>query len=194
MARIPLTLLLLLLAILSSVSLVAASAQTYCKCTCFKNSTIVPLGPGPASPPPSSLFKLERRAASSSCAQCNRAFCLQKMNLPICKDAEEKDVITSCFQRDSRKDQLIVWGFILGTAGLLGWAAVKKVIDARAEKARRTAAAAGGAGSSPSAGAGGILGGMFSRAAPGLTRRGGSASAGDGGVYSPLGDDGTAAR
>lgn len=31
-----------------------------------------------------------------------------------------------CFQRDSRKDQIIVWGFILGTAGLLGWAAVRK--------------------------------------------------------------------
>lgn len=36
-----------------------------------------------------------------------------------------------CFQRDSRKDQIIVWGFILGTAGLLGWAAVRKVLDIR---------------------------------------------------------------
>lgn len=31
-----------------------------------------------------------------------------------------------CFQRDSRKDQIIVWAFLLGTAGLLGWAAVRK--------------------------------------------------------------------
>lgn len=36
-----------------------------------------------------------------------------------------------CFQRDSRKDQIIVWCFILGTAGLLGWAAVKRVLEAK---------------------------------------------------------------
>lgn len=36
-----------------------------------------------------------------------------------------------CFQRDSRKDQFIVWGFILGTAGLLGWAGVQKAVDMR---------------------------------------------------------------
>lgn len=36
-----------------------------------------------------------------------------------------------CFQRDSRKDQVIVWGFILGTAGLLGWVAVQKAVDMR---------------------------------------------------------------
>ncbi|KAK4187416.1 hypothetical protein QBC35DRAFT_498747 [Podospora australis] len=192
MARIP-PALLLLLAILSCVSLASASVQTYCKCTCFKNSTIVPLGPASGNSPPPSFLELEKRAASSSCAQCNRAFCLQKMNLPICKDAEEKDVITSCFQRDSRKDQVIVWGFILGTAGLLGWAAVKKVIESKGWKR----------GADTGASQGGGLGGVFSRVgagvvaagrgtAPGLTRRVGSASAGDGGAYSPLGDDGRA--
>ncbi len=36
-----------------------------------------------------------------------------------------------CFQRDSRKDQIIVWGFILGTAGLLGWAALQRVLEMR---------------------------------------------------------------
>ena len=36
-----------------------------------------------------------------------------------------------CFQRDSRKDQVIVWGFILGTAGLLGWAGVRRVLEMR---------------------------------------------------------------
>ncbi|KAK3316554.1 hypothetical protein B0H66DRAFT_441064, partial [Apodospora peruviana] len=90
----------------------ATASQTFCKCTCFTNSTIIPLGPSHGDP---------SRAASSSCGQCNRAFCL-KYNLPICKDAEEKDVLTSCFQRDSTKDQIIVWGFIIGTVGLLGWA------------------------------------------------------------------------
>jgi hypothetical protein len=39
-----------------------------------------------------------------------------------------------CFQRDSRKDMIIVWGFILGTTGLLGWAAVKRVVEMREGK------------------------------------------------------------
>lgn len=52
-------------------------------------------------------------------------------NLPICKDAEEKDVTYSCFKRDSPKDQIIVWSFILGTAALLGCAGVNKVLELR---------------------------------------------------------------
>lgn len=36
-----------------------------------------------------------------------------------------------CFQRDSNKDKIIVWGFIIGTVGLLGWAAFKKVVSWR---------------------------------------------------------------
>lgn len=40
-------------------------------------------------------------------------------------------MVTMCFQRDSRKDQIIVWGFILGTAGLLGWVGVQRVLEAR---------------------------------------------------------------
>ena len=59
---------------------------------------------------------------------CNRAFCLSQ-RLPICKNAEEKDVFTTCFQRDSRKDQIVVLTFIAATLGLLGWAGVKKVIE-----------------------------------------------------------------
>lgn len=77
---------------------------------------------------------MSRRAkgssSSPSCSQCNRSFCLSQ-SLPICKGAADKDVSTMCFQRDSRKDQVIVWGFILGTAGLLGWAVVQKAVDMR---------------------------------------------------------------
>ncbi|KAI5856683.1 hypothetical protein GGS23DRAFT_395068 [Durotheca rogersii] len=131
------------------VSYAAASAPTFCKCTCFKNSTLIQLGPqgdapssfasaipGSASspraegPPPLRSLSLGKRAASASCTQCTRAFCLSQ-HLPICKDAEENDVVAMCFQRDSRKDQVIVWGFILGTTGLLGWAAAKRVIEMR---------------------------------------------------------------
>jgi hypothetical protein len=40
-------------------------------------------------------------------------------------------VFTMCFQRDSRKDQIVVLSFIAGTVGLLGWAAVRKVLERR---------------------------------------------------------------
>ena len=33
-----------------------------------------------------------------------------------------------CFQRDSRKDQIIVWCFLLGTGCLLGWTAVQRLM------------------------------------------------------------------
>ena len=51
--------------------------------------------------------------------------------LPICKGAEEKDIYTICFQRDSRKDQIVVVTFIMVTVGLLGWSAVRKVLERR---------------------------------------------------------------
>ncbi|CAK7245676.1 MAG: hypothetical protein STHCBS139747_007261 [Sporothrix thermara] len=148
------------------IALVSAySAPTFCKCSCFSNSTIIPLGPhhptdGGAQPPPASdkrdtaaaaavdVFSspasapLAPRGSSSSCSQCNRAFCLD-YNLPICKGAEEKDVVAMCFQRDSRKDQIIVWGFLLGTGSLLGWTAVQHYLKSREERAAAAAAAAG---------------------------------------------------
>ncbi|KAI1654914.1 hypothetical protein F4813DRAFT_191863 [Daldinia decipiens] len=164
---------LLILFIGSFISYIAASsAPTFCKCTCFKNSTLIQLGPQgdssfgnpehPASP------QLQKRAASASCTQCTRAFCLSQ-HLPICKDAEETDVITTCFQRDSRKDQIIVWGFILGTISLLGWAAAKRVVEFREG---RKAAALG-------------LGGS------GIGSRGGRASAQGRGAYMPVGNNDT---
>ncbi|EFX02423.1 hypothetical protein CMQ_2472 [Grosmannia clavigera kw1407] len=155
------------------------AAPSFCKCTCFKNSTIIPLNPpheqtpsdgtggqsvglarrwSPASDGAGALqqdwaateAQLDRRATgdntssillaragAASCSRCNRAYCLSS-GLPICRDAEEKDVVAACFQRDSRKDQIIVWCFLIGTSGLLGWAAVKHLVAARA--ARATAA------------------------------------------------------
>lgn len=179
---------------------------TFCKCTCFKNSTIIPLGPGhepPPAPPPAPSpttttttatpsdatnkdkdkgeagetaaaprsHMEDKRAASSSCSQCNRAFCL-KYNLPICKGAEEKDVVTMCFARDSRKDRLIVWTFLLGTAGLLGWAAVRRALERREMRKR----AAGGGGGVDVGGGGGGDGGNPRRSP---TRRGAADAGGD---------------
>ncbi|ODA80183.1 hypothetical protein RJ55_03141 [Drechmeria coniospora] len=147
--------LLLLLAIAALVALASAAAPTFCKCTCFKNSTIVPLGPaGHASVlrrspsfdssvrhhhPRSLLFdggassdddNNYRRSASASCSECTKAFCLSQ-GIGFCKDAKDENVVTMCFQRDSNKDKIIVWGFILGTVGLLGWTAFKRVVEWR---------------------------------------------------------------
>ncbi|CAJ2504726.1 Uu.00g121200.m01.CDS01 [Anthostomella pinea] len=186
----PLHFLLLLLGVFASYAAASSApvliaAPTYCKCTCFKNSTLIQLGPqtSPGSTPGTTTTStetftnskkiqqveqqqhglrspdpdlgpdsgLDTRAASSSCTQCTRAFCLS-LALPICKEAEETDVVATCFQRDSRKDQIIVWGFILGTAGLLGWAAAKRVIEMRAGK--KAAAALGLPHSGPGGGGG----------------------------------------
>ncbi|CAL3963859.1 unnamed protein product [Diplocarpon coronariae] len=108
------------------VSTIAASPPSFCKCTCFTNSTIIPLSTHSSS----SSNKNSPRAASVSCATCNKAFCLSQ-RLPICKDAEEKDVLTTCFQRDSTKDQIVVLTFIAGTVGLLAWAGVRKIVEKR---------------------------------------------------------------
>ncbi|OTB00501.1 hypothetical protein M426DRAFT_324277 [Hypoxylon sp. CI-4A] len=176
-----LSLLLLIGALVSYVA--AASAPTFCKCTCFKNSTLIQLGPQgdsassfssskkPDSPPSAQSLRslpLEERAASASCSQCTRAFCLSQ-HLPICKEAEENDIVAMCFQRDSRKDQIIVWGFILGTTGLLGWAAAKRVVELREGK-KATALGLGGS----------------------IGNRGGTGgSAQDRGSYMPVGHDNT---
>jgi len=68
-----------------------------------------------------------------TCADCTRAFCLD-YNLPICKDAREEDVFTTCFQRDSLKDETVVVVFIFATAGLLAWALVKPWLDRLRER------------------------------------------------------------
>ncbi|RYO97292.1 hypothetical protein DL765_011256 [Monosporascus sp. GIB2] len=190
-----------LLLIGALVSVVSAGAPTFCKCTCFKNSTLIQLGPSKStsatdatllfSPRDSDLssqtdaqsalrsapspLEPERRAASTSCTQCTRAFCLSQ-NLPICRDAGETDVVATCFQRDSRKDRIIVWGFILATAGLLGWAAVRRVVELREE---RKIAAAGG-----------------TESVPGGRRRGRSTGRQDRGAYVqvPVGGEGAGGK
>jgi hypothetical protein len=100
--------------------------------------------------------------------------------------------VALCFQRDSRKDQIIVWGFILGTAGLLGWAAVRKVLEAR--EGQLGFGAGLGSGSAGQLGGGGG-GGRFA----GLGRRGSGRREEDRrGSYLPVGEqrqdgDGTGA-
>jgi len=135
-----------LLIVASLVALASASsAPKFCKCTCFKNSTIVPLGPQhetdqrssfrraslpdhPVDHRHSTIGSLPSRAASQSCSGCTKAFCLSQ-GINFCRDAKEDDVVAMCFQRDSNKDKIIVWGFIFATMGLLGWAAFKRVLQ-----------------------------------------------------------------
>ncbi|EAW15096.1 uncharacterized protein ACLA_057520 [Aspergillus clavatus NRRL 1] len=119
---------------------------SFCKCTCFTNSTIIPLdSPNPEATPATNTFELrirnilfenndsqnEKRASnyrSLTCNDCNRKFCLD-YDLPMCKGAKEDDVFTTCFQRDSKKDQAIVFIFIIATSGLLAWAACKPWVE-----------------------------------------------------------------
>ncbi|KAF1814712.1 hypothetical protein P152DRAFT_455750 [Eremomyces bilateralis CBS 781.70] len=116
----------------------AASATSFCKCTCFSNSTIIALdGSKPSTTARSGPLSLARdpKKGSGTCSSCNKKFCLD-YNLPICKDATEDDVVTTCFQRDSAKDQAVVLLFIIVTVGLLGYAAVRPWVDKWTETAR----------------------------------------------------------
>ncbi|KAK3724211.1 hypothetical protein LTR37_001336 [Vermiconidia calcicola] len=116
---------LLLFLTYSSLSL-AASPTTFCKCTCYSNSTIIPLDGPPSSPSMGSNNSAENSStpAHRTCNDCNKQFCLD-LDLPICNEATEDDVFTTCFQRDSAKDQAVVFIFIFATVGLLAWAAMK---------------------------------------------------------------------
>ena len=107
-------------------SLTLPSAPTsFCKCICFSNSTIIPLDDSPTAPSNTPKSGPDRDALKGrSCNDCNKQFCLD-YHLPICQGAKEEDVFTTCFQRDSTKDQLVVYGFIAATGSLLAWAAIK---------------------------------------------------------------------
>ncbi|OAP60108.1 hypothetical protein AYL99_05110 [Fonsecaea erecta] len=138
-----------------------STATSFCKCICFNNSTIIALNPPPSTTSASAVHNLALRSSHAlaadgisgattddepsgatpsrrphhklTCADCTRAFCLD-YNLPICKNARDEDVFTTCFQRDSLKDETVVVIFVFATAGLLGWAIVKPWIDRLRER------------------------------------------------------------
>ncbi|KAF2687304.1 hypothetical protein K458DRAFT_296171 [Lentithecium fluviatile CBS 122367] len=123
---------LLLFAFLSLFSLsLAASPTSFCKCTCLGNSTIVPLDAPVNTQKPAP--DVADRASKKTCNDCNRQFCL---SYSFCKGEKEDNVFTTCFQRDSAKDQAVVWIFILATVGLLSYAGVRPWIDSWAEVRR----------------------------------------------------------
>lgn len=105
-----------------------AASTSFCKCTCFTNSTIIQLdGTSPTSPG-SGESKSDAKKTRGTCSECNKAFCLS-YNLPICKGAKEEDVFTTCFKRDSAKDEAVVFIFIAATTGLLVYAAVRPWVE-----------------------------------------------------------------
>ncbi|TKX26271.1 hypothetical protein C1H76_1232 [Elsinoe australis] len=121
-------LLLLLAALVSLIAIAQAATPTsFCKCTCFSNSTLIQLT-GSKDPDEIQDKKGKHLMKSGTCDDCNRQFCL-KHELPICAKAKEEDVFTTCFQRDSAKDEAVVFLFIFATAGLLTWAAVRPWIQ-----------------------------------------------------------------
>ncbi|KAH8922189.1 hypothetical protein BT69DRAFT_1207534, partial [Atractiella rhizophila] len=94
----------------------------WCKCICFNNYQILP------------LYRPEDE--SKPCLTCTKQWCLSQ-GLDICTDAsnpdvdpdtatgEEGDVRTKCFQRDSVRDQVIIFTFILVAGGMLCIALLK---------------------------------------------------------------------
>jgi hypothetical protein len=117
---------------------------SFCKCTCFTNSTIIPLDSKDGTSRPGGDFDGDgdehKDLKARTCNDCTKSFCLS-YNLPICKDASgkeapEHEVFTMCFQRDSTKDQVVIYMFILATVGLLAWAIMKPFVGTLREKTR----------------------------------------------------------
>ena len=74
------------------------AATSFCKCTCFGNSTIIQLdGNSRASTPAKPVPHGDTKTGHGTCLDCNKKFCLE-YNLPICKEAKEQDVVTTCFR------------------------------------------------------------------------------------------------
>ncbi|KPI43487.1 uncharacterized protein AB675_6955 [Cyphellophora attinorum] len=139
--------LLIALFLLATTTLAAQSATSFCKCVCAGNSTIIALNPrSSTSKTQHSSLKLSRSLTprdedseteqqrqdqqkhhTPTCADCNRAFCLDQ-GVKICEDVKEEEIFASCFQRDSLKDELVVILFLACTGGLLGWALMKPFV------------------------------------------------------------------
>ncbi|KAI5310318.1 hypothetical protein KEM55_008550 [Ascosphaera atra] len=108
--------------------------QSFCKCTCSSNSSIIELDhltftPAQTSSSSSSKNNDASKKTHPQCSDCTRKFCLEHAQ-PECQGVrDEEEIITECFQRDSKKDKAIVYVFIITTASLLVYAAVKPWAD-----------------------------------------------------------------
>ena len=71
---------------------------SFCKCTCFGNSSIVPLDLPVNSPKPGAP-EVDERASKKTCTDCNRGFCL---SYSFCKGEKEDNVFSTCFREWDR--------------------------------------------------------------------------------------------
>lgn len=115
------------LCIYRSLNLLYLAPTLFCKCTCFSNSTIIPLNaPRASSHQQMSLLLLHTRNQddgnrdggsggggggdegkkgnedrkefrAGNCGDCNRQYCIDA-HLPICKDVTVGDVVATCFR------------------------------------------------------------------------------------------------
>lgn len=90
-----------------------------------------------SSPGNSTDTQLVSPQRAGTCADCNRQFCLEHPDFDkMCGEAKEEEVFTTCFQRDSAKDQLVVYTFIIVTVALLGYAAVRPWMEKKYQAVR----------------------------------------------------------
>lgn len=99
----------LLLFLLFSTISVQAYTQI-CRCDCGTNYTVVELPD-------------EGLSYTASCTNCTKKFCLSQ-NFTICQGVDDVLVSASCFQRESLKEQLFIYTFIIITSGLLLYATI----------------------------------------------------------------------
>ncbi len=70
--------------------LTLSASTLFCKCTCFAESKIIELdGKSTSGGDPGKTHL--------TCLDCTKKFCLD-YHLPVCKDATESDVFTTCFR------------------------------------------------------------------------------------------------
>ncbi|KAK9700467.1 hypothetical protein K7432_012184 [Basidiobolus ranarum] len=111
---------LLVLALSSTQIVEAANPISFCKCVCGTNVTIVELKETPNKP----------------CQECTKAFCLTR-DANFCSGAGDSGLLATCFQRDSYKDQVVIYIFLIVTGGLLV-AALLKPYRARWQRSTNT--------------------------------------------------------
>ncbi|KAI8054225.1 hypothetical protein BDF22DRAFT_742151 [Syncephalis plumigaleata] len=90
---------------------------TWINCACGQNVTIIELKP-----------KLSR-PSTEDCIQCTKSFCLEAQP-DFCSGAGANDDLTAfCFQRDSYKDESIIYLFLFITIGLLVFACTRPFLE-----------------------------------------------------------------
>ncbi|KAF8934849.1 hypothetical protein BGZ58_005411 [Dissophora ornata] len=97
----------------------AANPISFCKCVCGQEKSITALPRDTQHP----LFG----GSSKACGACTKQYCLE-IRPDMCKGVgtgEGDELVTSCFERDSYKDQFIVHLFLTITFSLLGFAGLQ---------------------------------------------------------------------